>query len=158
MKGDFEQAISNNEIIPFLKGEGDYFSPDEWCRGYHCYMINFMGMMGGLEEKEHPYQLLIKYFRLYLSSLEENVEDAWSLFENIECYYHLRKDNSYFFLTQNEDLIDELTAEERKKIGVLYRYLRDNFDKVPDAENMNPLDIQFNFTRKNGCPYDLFSF
>ena len=156
--GKFERAVNNNEIIPFLKGEGDYFSPDEWCRGYHCYMINFMGMMGGLEEKEHPYQLLIKYFRLYLSSLEENVEDAWSLFENIECYYHLRKDNSYFFLTQNEDLIDELTAEERKKIGVLYRYLRDNFDKVPDAENMNPLDIQFNFTRKNGCPYDLFSF
>ena len=156
--GKFERAVNNNEIIPFLKGEGDYFSPDEWCRGYHCYMINFMGMMGGLEEKEHPYQLLIKYFRLYLSSLEENVEDAWSLFENIECYYHLRKDNSYFFLTQNEDLIDELTAEKRKKIGVLYRYLRDNFDKVPDAENMNPLDIQFNFTRKNGCPYDLFSF
>ena len=156
--GKFERAVNNNEIIPFLKGEGDYFSPDEWCRGYHCYMINFMGMMGGLEEKEHPYQLLIKYFRLYLSSLEENVEDAWSLFENIECYYHLRKDNSYFFLTQHEDLIDELTAEERKKIGVLYRYLRDNFDKVPDAENMNPLDIQFNFTRKNGCPYDLFSF
>ena len=158
MKGDFEQAVNNNEISAYLKGEGDYFAANEWSRGYQSYMTNFLGMMGYLKKQEYPHQLLIKYFRLYLSSLEENVEDAWSLFENIECYYHLRKDNSYFFLTQNEDLIDELTAEERKKIGVLYRYLRDNFDKVPDAENMNPLDIQFNFTRKNGCPYDFLSF
>ena len=157
MKGDFEQAVNNNEIIAYLKGEGDYSSPEEGNMGYHNDMINFMGMMGYLEKQEHPYQELVKYFRLYLSSLKEDVLDAWSLFKNIGCYYTLRQDNS-FFLTQDEDLMDELTAEERKKIGVLYRYLRDNFDKVPDAENKNPLDIQFEFTLENGCPYDLFSF
>ena len=157
MKGDFEQAVNNNEISAYFNGEGDYFSPEEGCMGYHSYIMNFMGMMFYLEKRVNPYQELVKYFRLYLSSLKEDVLDAWSLINNIDCFYILRSDNS-FFLTPNDYLIDQLTAEEKKKIGVLYRYLRDNFDKVPDAENMNPLDIQFNFTRKNGCPYDLFSF
>ena len=157
MKGDFEQAIDNNEISAFLKGEGDYFSPEEGCMGYHNEMINFMGMMGYLKKQEHPYQLLVKCFRLYLSTLKEDPLDAWSLFNNIACFYTLRQDNSYF-LTQNDYLIDELTAEEKKKIGILYRYLRDNFDKVPDAANMFPIEKQFEFTRKKGCPYDLFSF
>ena len=97
MKGDFEQAVNNNEISAYLKGEGDYFAANEWSRGYQSYMTNFLGMMGYLKKQEHPHQLLIKYFRLYLSSLKENVLDAWGLFKNIECYYHLRKDKSYFF-------------------------------------------------------------
>ena len=29
MKGDFEQAVNNNEISAYLNGEGDYFSPWE---------------------------------------------------------------------------------------------------------------------------------
>ena len=62
-----------------------------------------------------------------------------------------------FFLTQNEYLIDQLSTEEKKKIGVLYRYLRNNFDKVPGAAQMYPIDKQFEFTLKKGCPYDLFS-
>ena len=153
----FERALSNNEISAFFNGEGDYFSPEEFNMGYHNEMINWMGMMAYLEEKENSFQLLVKYFRLYLNSLEKNALDAWMLFSNIASYYNLRKDNCYF-LTQNEDLIDELTAEEKKKIGVLYRYLRENFDKVPGAAQMFPVDKQFEFTRKNGCPYDLFSF
>ena len=157
MKGDFEQAVNNNEITAYLNGEGDYFTPEEFNMGYHSFIMNFTGMMSYLKNKEHPYQELVKYFKFYLSSLKEDALDAWSLFNNISCFYTLRRYNP-FFLTQNDYLIDQLTAEEKKKIGVLYRYLRDNFDKVPDAENMNPLDIQFNFTRKNGCPYDLFSF
>ena len=156
MKGDFEQAVNNNEVSAYLKGEGDYFSPEEGCMGYHSHIMNFMGMMGYLEDKEQPYQLLVKYFKLYSSSLKEDVLDAWSLFRNIACYYNLRKDNCYFF-TQNEDLIDELTAEEKKKIGVLYRYLKENFDKVSGAAQMFPIEKQFGFTRKNGCSYDLFS-
>ena len=157
MKGDFEQAISNNEITAYLNGEGDYFAPEESNMGYHSHMINFMGMLGYLKKQEHPYQELVKYFRLYLSSLKEDVLDAWSLFRNITCFYILRSDNSYF-LTQDEDLIDELTAEEKKKIGVLCRYVRDNFDKVPGSAQMFPIKKQFGFTRKNGCRYDLFSF
>ena len=153
----FERALNNNEIRAFFNGEGEYFSPEEFSMGYHNEMINWMGMMAYLEEKENSFQLLVKYFRLYLSSLEKNALDAWMLFSNIASYYNLRKDNCYF-LTQNEDLIDELTAEEKKKIGVLYRYLRENFDKVPGAAQMFPVDKQFEFTRKNGCPYDLFSF
>ena len=115
-----------------------------------------MGMMFYLEKRVNPYQELVKYFRLYLSSLKEDALDAWSLFRNINCFYFFQKNNRYF-LTQNEDLIDELTAEEKKKIGVLYRYLRENFDKVPGAAQMNPIDKQFEFTLKKGCPYDLFS-
>lgn len=125
--GKFEQAVNNNEITAYFKGEGDYFSPEEGNMGYHNEILNFIGMMSYLENKAHPYQLLVKYFKLNLSSFKEDVLDAWSLFRNIACYYNLRKDNCYFF-TQNEDLIDELTAEEKKKIGVLYRYLKDNFD------------------------------
>ena len=154
--GKFERAVNNNEIILFFKGEGDYFSPEEGNMGYYNEILNFIGMMSYLENKAHPYQLLVKYFKLNLSSFKEDVLDAWSLFRNIACYYNLRKDNCYFF-TQNEDLIDELTAEEKKKIGVLYRYLKENFDKVPGAAQMFPIEKQFGFTRKNGCSYDLFS-
>ena len=156
MKRDFEHAINNNEITAYLNGEGDYFSPEEGNMGYHNEMINFMGMLGYLEKQEHPYQLLVKYFRLYLSSLKEDVLDAWSLFNNIGCFYILRQDNSYF-LTQNEDLMDELTAEEKKKIGVLCRYVRDNFDKVPGSAQMFPIEKQMKIGIKYGCPYNLFS-
>ncbi|PXZ08196.1 hypothetical protein DKK70_02325 [Gilliamella apicola] len=157
MKGDFEEAVNNNEITAYFKGEGDYFSPEEGNMGYHNEILNFNRMIAYLREKENPYQLLVKYFRLYLSSLKEDPLDAWSLFNNIACYYYLRKKNR-FFLTENEDLIDELTAEEKKKIGVLYRYLKENFDKVPGSAQMFPIKKQFGFTRKNGCRYDLFSF
>ena len=157
MKGYFDEAVNNNEVTAYLKGEGDYFAPNEWSRGYHNYMINFTGMMGYLGEKEHPYQLLVNYFKLYLSSLKEDVLDAWGLFNNLGCFYDLRKDN-YYFLTQHDDLIDELTAEEKKKIGILCRYLRENFDKVPDSTNMRPIDEQMKFVYEDGCPYDLFSF
>ena len=159
MKGDFEQAVKNNEISAYLKGEGDYFAPWEMIRGNHNFINNFMGMMGYLKKQEYPYQLLVKYFRLYLSSLKEDVLDAWSLFRNIACYYFLRSDNSYF-LTQNEDLIDELTVEEKKKIGVLFRYLRENFDKLPleDIAEMKPFDEQIEVLKKRNCPYDFLSF
>ena len=156
MKGDFERAVNNNEIIAFFKGEGDYFSPNEWLRGNHSYMTNWMGMMANLEKEENSYQLLVKYFKLYLSSLKEDVLDAWGLFINLDCFYGLQKDNSYF-LTQHDDLISELTAEEKKKIGVLCRYLKDNFDKVPDSANMRPFDEQIKIVKANGFPYDLFS-
>ena len=154
MKGDFEQAVNNNEISAYLKGEGDYFAANEWLRGYHSHMTNWMGMMANLEKGENSYQLLVKYFKLYLSSLKEDVLDAWGLFINLGCFYGLRKGNSYF-LTQHNDLISELTAEEKKKIGVLCRYLKDNFDKVPDSANMRPFDELINIV--NDCPYDLFS-
>ena len=154
--GKFERAVNNNEIIPFFKGEGSYFSPNEWNRGYHCHMTNWMGMMANLEKGENSYQLLVKYFKLYLSSLKEDVLDAWGLFINLGCFYGLRKGNSYF-LTQHNDLISELTAEEKKKIGVLCRYLKDNFDKVPDSANMRPFDEQIKIVKANGFPYDLFS-
>ena len=156
MKGYFDEAVNNNEISAYFKGEGDYFAPNEWSRGYHNYMINFTGMMGYLGEKEHSYQQLVNCFKLYLSSLEEDVLDAWGLFNNIGCFYDIRKDNSYF-LTQHDDLISELTEEEKKKIGVLCRYLRDNFDKVLDSANMRPIDEQMKFVNEDGCPYDLFS-
>ena len=157
MKGDFEEAINNNEITAYFKGEGDYFSPEEFSMGYHNEIINFNRMMAYLKEKENPYQLLVKYFRLYLSSLKEDVLDAWSLFNNIGCFYILRQDNA-FFLTENEDLMDELTAEEKKKIGVLCRYVRDNFDKVPGSAQMFPIEKQMKIGNKYGCPYNLFSF
>ena len=156
MKGDFEQAINNNEVSAYLKGEGDYFSPEEFNMGYHSYIMNFMGMMFYLEKRVNPYQELVKYFKLYLSSLKEDALDAWSLFRNIACYYFLRSDNSYF-LTQNEDLIDELTVEEKKKIGVLFRYLRENYDKVPGVADMRPINDQMKFVYEDGCSYDLFS-
>ena len=156
MKGYFDEAVNNNEITAYFKGEGDYFAPNEFCWGNHSYMTNFMGMMGYLKKQEHPYQLLVNYFKLYLSSLEENVLDAWGLFINLGCFYDLRKDN-YYFLTQHDDLISELTAEEKKKIGFLCRYLKDNFDKVPDSASMRPIDEQMKMVKADGCPYDLFS-
>ena len=159
MKGDFEEAVNNNEITAYFNGEGDYFSPEEGCMGYHNYIMNFTGMISYLKNKEHPYQLMVKYFRLYLSSLKEDALDAWSLFRNINCFYFFQKNNRYF-LTQNEDLIDELTAEEKKKIGVLFRYLRENFDKLPleDIAEMKPFDEQIEVLKKRNCPYDFLSF
>ena len=157
MKGDFEQAVNNNEISAYFKGEGDYFTPEERYKASHSYIMNFMGMMFYLEKRVNPYQELVKYFRLYLSSLKEDALDAWSLFRNINCFYFLRKNNRYF-LTQNEDLIDELTAEEKKKIGVLCRYVRDNFDKVPGSAQMFPIEKQMKMEIKYGCPYNLLTF
>lgn len=39
--GKFERAVNNNEIILFFKGEGDYFSPEEFNMGYHNEVINW---------------------------------------------------------------------------------------------------------------------
>ena len=155
--GKFERALNNNEIRAFFNGEGEYFTPEEFSMGYHNHIINFTGLMGYLEKQEHPYQLLVKYFRLYLSSLKEDVLDAWGLFINLDCFYCLQKDNSYF-LTQHNDLISELTAEEKKKIGVLCRYVRDNFDKVPGSANMRPFDELMKFVNEDACPYNLLTF
>ncbi len=52
MKGDFEQAVNNNEISAYLKGEGDYFTPEERYMVAHSYIMNFMGMMFYLEKKK----------------------------------------------------------------------------------------------------------
>lgn len=35
MKGDFDEAVNNNEITAYLNGEGEYFSPEEFNMGYH---------------------------------------------------------------------------------------------------------------------------
>ena len=96
MKGDFDEAVNNNEITAYLNGEGEYFSPEEFNMGYHNHIINFTGMMGYIEKQEHPYQELVKYFRLYLSSLKEDPLDAWGLFNNLGCYYYLRKKIAIF--------------------------------------------------------------
>ena len=71
MKGDFEQAVNNNEISAYLNGEGDYFSPWEMIWGNHNFINNFMGMKGYLKKQENPYQELVKYFRNKKSGLFE---------------------------------------------------------------------------------------
>ena len=71
MKGDFEQAVNNNEITAYLNGEGDYFSPWEMIWENHNFINNFMGMMGYLKKQENPYQDLVKYFRNKKSGLSE---------------------------------------------------------------------------------------
>ena len=71
MKGDFEQAVNNNEITAYLNGEGDYFSPWEMIWENHNFINNFMGMMGYLKKQENPYQELVKYFRNKKSGLSE---------------------------------------------------------------------------------------
>ena len=157
MKGDFEQAVNNNEISAYLKGEGDYFAANEWSRGYHNYMTNWMGMMPYLREKENSFQLLVKYFKLFLSSLEDSVQDAWSLIRNISCYYILRNYNDDFSNNSN-DLIEWLDDKEKQKIGRLFRLVRDNFDKIPDSTDMRPFDVQIEMVKSRGCPYDFLSF
>ena len=71
MKGDFEQAVNNNEITAYLNGEGDYFSPWEMIWENHNFINNFMGMMGYLKKQKNPYQDLVKYFRNKKSGLSE---------------------------------------------------------------------------------------
>ena len=71
MKGDFEQAVNNNEISAYLNGEGDYFSPWEMIWENHNFINNFMGMMGYLKKQENPYQELVKYFRNKKSRLSD---------------------------------------------------------------------------------------
>lgn len=39
--GKFERALKNNEISAFFKGEGEYFSPEEFNMGYHNEVINW---------------------------------------------------------------------------------------------------------------------
>lgn len=39
--GKFERALKNNEISAFFKGEGGYFSPEEFNMGYHNEVINW---------------------------------------------------------------------------------------------------------------------
>ena len=133
MKGDFEQAVNNNEIIAFFKGEGDYFSPNEINWGYHSYIINWQSMMGYLKNKENAFELLVNYFKVYLNSLEDNLPDAWDLFNNIECYYSLIRKNNNFSNNSN-DLFGFFDNNEKQKIGRLFRLLRDNFDDIPDAK------------------------
>lgn len=158
MNKSFEYALNHNELLSFFNGEDDYFSPYELNWGEHTHIINWESMCSYLVHKDNPFQLLIKVFKTYLSLLNgKNIYDVWALFNNIECFYHLRVENSYF-LNQQHDLIDELTEDEKKKIGRSYRFLREHFEEVPGAKDMVPLDQQFEFTKKNGCRHDLFSF
>lgn len=158
MKCKFEHALNHNELMPFFNGENDYFSPREESWGYHLHMINWESMCSYLAHKDNPFQTLVEVFKTYLSLLnEKNIDDVWALSRNIECFYTLRKYKSSF-INQQDDLIDELTEDEKKKIGRSYRFLREHFEEVPGAKDMVPLDQQFEFTRKNGCRHDLFSF
>ena len=93
--GKFERALKNNEISTFFKGEGEYFSPEEFNMGYHNEVINWQ---------------------------------EW------------------------------LSILERKKIGVLDRYLKEKFVKVPNTTNMRPVNEQMNLVNEYGCPYNFLSF
>lgn len=156
MKKFFEYALEHNEIVPFFKGEGDYFSPNEMARG-HLYIINWSSMCNYLQHQTNPFDVLVNVFKIYLNSLDDKVLDSWGLFQNLKCYYLLRFRHDYFF-NDHDDLIAELDKYEKIKIGRLFRLLRDNFDKVPGAKEMSSFETLVNFLPKNGCEYDFFSF
>lgn len=159
MKNDFEYALKHNELVAFFKGEGNYFKAREESWGQHIYMSNWQSMCLYLEDKNDAFQLLLKVFKVYLKSLvENNILDAWGLFNNIGCYYRIRYNNIFHFLNEQCDLINQLTEEEKKKITQLYRFLKENYKNVPGVENMTSLDRQITYYKERGLPDDLFSF
>lgn len=158
MKKDFQYALTHNQLLPFFNGEDDYFSPHEMSWGRHFHTLNWSAMVSYLKCQPNPFQTLVTVFKSYLSLLDEqNIHHVWALFNNIGCFYSDKK-YTLKFLNPDDDLIDELTPAERHKIGRSYRFLRENFELVPGAQDMMSLQRQFEFTKKQGCSHNLFSY
>lgn len=152
-KTRFEIALESNEMPPFFKGHGIYFSYDrEW--GEHLYINNWQGLCGYLKSYDAPNPLLEKSFIEYLDTLEDRYEDADSLLLNIHCYYHMRVDTP-FMSADGYDLINALSPAHQRTVGELFRRLRNEYAIQNADRPVITFDDFLNRLKKFGCTVDL---
>lgn len=153
MKTIFETALDKHEISEFFKGEGVYFARgSDW--GDHLYISNWQDMCSALKNQKHAQSLLTNIFEEYVRYLKENYEDASSLLLNISAYY-IARSMFPFLSAENYDLLKAIDDEYKKKIGCLFRLLRNEYDVKNKGSGKNSLDAEIEKINKNGCVIEL---
>lgn len=89
MSNNFEDALQRQEIPQFFRGQGPYFTRDpDW--GDHLFSINWTDIFLYVRDHAEGEQQLREGFELYVHSLEETLDDGFSLRENLFGYYATR--------------------------------------------------------------------
>ncbi|GFM95073.1 hypothetical protein [Pseudomonas cichorii] len=153
MRSNFETALNRNEFPDYFRGLKNYFTPDpDW--GTQLHVINWAGLCSFLKTHKTPDLILNNAFRKYLDTVTLNLKDAEDLFDNIGCYYHMRK--KVPALSINEfDLVLNLPNAERKKISESIKLLRQELTRSDDTQKMKLFIHDMERLIRDGGPKDI---
>ncbi|NSX08386.1 hypothetical protein HTX81_07300 [Pseudomonas lini] len=153
MISNFEKAHNKDEFPDFFRGTGIYFTKDpDWDTQLH--IINWQGLCGFLKTQKNPESILKNAFKKYVTTINNTLEDANNLFENIGCYYYMRK--KFPALSANGfDLIRDISSTEKQTISNSMKLLRQELNNVNSAQNIELYNRRMTKLINDGGPTDL---
>lgn len=153
MTDSFQTALDQHEIPDFFKGSGRYFARGcDW--GDHLHIGNWQGLCAALKTQDTPQNTLTRLFETYVVTLKENYVDAQGLLCNITAYYVL-KSKITFLSAQGYDLIEALGETSTTTVGVLFRLLRQVYDKENQDLPKYSFAEELQRLKDRGCTVDL---
>ncbi|MBX8503152.1 MULTISPECIES: hypothetical protein [Pseudomonas syringae group] len=153
MKSNFETALNRDEFPDYFKGNGIYFTRDpDW--GTQLHIRNWQGLCGFLKTHKTPDSVLKEAFEKYLNTVNTDLKDADDLFENIGCYYYMRKKHPVLSI-DGFDLILDLSSEQKKKISGIMTFLRQELTKSNKAEDIEHYNRRMKKLINDGGPQDI---
>ncbi|MFS2069813.1 hypothetical protein ACEN9D_13700 [Pseudomonas sp. CT11-2] len=153
MISNFEKALNRDEFPAYFRGAGVYFTKDpDW--GTQLHIINWQGLCGFLKTQKSPESILANAFKKYVATINNTVEDANDLLENIGCYYYMRK-KIPALAANGFDLIRDLSRNEKQIISNSMGFLRQELNKANNAQDIELYNRRMTKLLNDGGPTNL---
>ncbi|MBX8492893.1 hypothetical protein [Pseudomonas cichorii] len=153
MRSNFETALNRNEFPDYFRGLKNYFSPDpDW--GTQLHVINWAGLCSFLKTHKTPDLVLNNAFSKYLDTVTISLQDAEDLFENIGCYYYMRKKHPALSIN-GIDLILDLSSAQKQKISEIMTFLRQELAKANKTQDIEHYNQRIARLISDGGPKDI---
>ncbi|GFM66104.1 MULTISPECIES: hypothetical protein [Pseudomonas] len=153
MRSNFETALNRDEFPDYFRGIGIYFTADpDW--GNQLHIMNWQGLCGFIKTHKTPDTVLKNAFTKYLDTVDTTLKEAEDLFENIVCYYYMRK--KVPALSANGlDLILDLPSIQRQKVSNIMRFLRQELSKADKNQDLELYNRRMAILIRDGGPKDI---
>ncbi|MBX8483668.1 MULTISPECIES: hypothetical protein [Pseudomonas syringae group] len=153
MRSNFETALNRNEFSDYFRGLKNYFSPDpDW--GTQLHIRNWAGLCSFLKTHKTPDLILNNAFSKYLDTVTISLQDAEDLFENIGCYYYMRK-KSPALSVNGFDLLLNLPDAQRQKTSETISFLRQELTRSNNTQKIELFNQDMERLISDGGPKDL---
>lgn len=153
MISNFEKALNKDEFPAYFRGAGIYFTKDpDW--GTQLHIINWQGLCGFIKTQKSPELILANAFKKYIATLNNTVEDANDLLENIGCYYYMRK-KVPALAANGSDLIRDMSRNEKQIISNSMKFLRQELNKANNAQDIELYNRRMAKLLNDGGPANL---
>ncbi|MBX8483671.1 MULTISPECIES: hypothetical protein [Pseudomonas syringae group] len=153
MRSNFETALNRDEFPDYFRGIGTYFTADpDW--GNQLHIMNWQGLCGFIKTQKTPDTVLKNAFTKYLDTVNITLKEAEDLFENIVCYYYMKK-KVPALSTNGFDLILDLPSTQKQKISQIMRFLRQELSKADKAQDLELYKRRMAILIRDGGPKDI---